>query len=120
MPSYFGTVSTEKDWQLNFDNNCYKNIYCHKDPPAKGHRHEGVPQGRRGPLRRPQDRGEPEDGDRPATPLLDPWTIHDISTDAPPGTYHYAPCISCHDPHGADYSGYTYCSSAPPTATTTW
>ena len=108
VPAFFGIVSGEQDWQVNFDNNCYKNTFCHKDPPAKGHRHElthrdGVIRfGSHSTVTNPKQ-------DRSPIIYWTPWTIEDISTDAPPGTSHYAPCVACHDPHGADYSGYTSC-----------
>jgi hypothetical protein len=39
-------------------------------------------------------------------PYWTPWTIQDVTTAAPAGSS-YAPCVSCHDPHGVDDSGYT-------------
>lgn len=107
VPAYFGTVGTEKDWQVNFDNNCYQNVHCHRSPPARGHRHEvthkdGVVRfGNHTTVANPKQARTP--------PYWTPWTINDISSDAPPGTSHYGPCVACHDPHGADYSGYTDC-----------
>ena len=109
VPAYFGTAGTEKDWQLNFDNNCYQNIYCHKSPPARGHPHEATDKD--GVVRFGSHSTERLKQAR-TSPYWTPWTIKDISTNAPPGTSHYGPCVACHDPHGADYSGYTACRSA--------
>ena len=113
---YFGTVSTPKDWQVNFDDNCYKNVFCHKDPPARGHRHETS---HKDDVVRFGDHSTVADPkqSRAIPGYWYPWTIDDISTSAPPNasepTTHYAPCVACHDPHGANYSGYTNCPDTP-------
>ena len=73
------------------------------------HRHEGAPKDNVVRFSGPTKVADPKQV-RPA-PYWTPWTIHDISTDAPPGTYHYAPCVACHDPHGIDPAGFPYCSS---------
>jgi hypothetical protein len=104
---FFGQVTDEEDWQVNFDNACYRNARCHRDPPRLGHRHvlshgDGVV--RFGQSDPKQVRPEP---------YWTPWTIKDISTDAPPGSQHYAPCVSCHDPHGVDTTGYSTCTELP-------
>ena len=119
--AYFGTITNPQDWQVNFDNNCYKNTFCHKDPPARGHHHESthgdgvVRFGDHSTVANPKQI-------RPL-PYWTPWTIDDISTDAPPGisepTTHYAPCVACHDPHGVSYAG-TRTAPTPPMGTTTW
>ena len=108
--------SNPRDWQLNFDNNCYRNAGCHGSSPTIGHRHEST---HKDGVVRFGDHSTVVDPKRDRSPVTywTPWTIRDITTNAPAhsGSNHdqYAPCVACHDPHGADDSGYTYSPESP-------
>jgi hypothetical protein len=105
---FFGTVVAERDWQLNFDKTCYNNACCHGTTPAKGHRHEMTH--RDGVVRFGDHTTVANPKAVRSLPYWTPWTMNDISTDAPPPAREYGPCISCHDPHGVDPGGFPYCS----------
>jgi predicted CxxxxCH...CXXCH cytochrome family protein len=89
---YFGTEAAPSDVQVNFDGGCY--TQCHQGMGIKNHRHsqgDNVVQfGHHGSIL-----------DADTLPGTLPYPVDsDLTTRASTSDPDFAPCVSCHNPHG--------------------